>query len=69
MPRVKKPSAEAALKHPREFSILINLAKDGEIPREVSWPAQHLIAHLARRRSGTRASLALPLPLILLRPC
>ncbi|KAI8464340.1 MAG: chaperonin 10-like protein [Monoraphidium minutum] len=35
MPRVKKPSAAEALAHPREFSLLVNIAKDGEAPREV----------------------------------
>ncbi|KIY99517.1 alcohol dehydrogenase, putative [Monoraphidium neglectum] len=35
MPRIKTATAAEAAKHPREFSILVNLAKDGEAPREV----------------------------------
>jgi hypothetical protein len=36
MPRIKSATPAEAAKHPREFSILVNIAKDGEAPREVS---------------------------------
>ena len=38
MPRIKRPDIpepSVAAKYPREFSILVNLAKDGEAPREL----------------------------------
>ncbi|KIY96412.1 hypothetical protein MNEG_11547 [Monoraphidium neglectum] len=35
MPRIKSATPAEAAKYPREFSILVNLAKDGEAPREV----------------------------------
>ena len=38
MPKIKPASAVEAAEHPREFSLLVNLTKDSEAPRQVRWP-------------------------------